>query len=193
VRLLRPADASAVDRLLESLRRLEPTYSERGATLAAEMPAGYRHDRYQATLGSGEVAFRRAVEGLQSWKAHRLPGVRVIPHGTEIRPGATVVVTIGTPLLAIAAPCRIIAVIDEPARWGFAYGTLPGHPEEGEEAFVVSRAPAGAVRFEITAFSRPGDALVQLSGPLARGLQRAGSHGYLHALRRFVGRPHSEN
>jgi uncharacterized protein (UPF0548 family) len=191
VKLVRPGDASAVERLIESLRRLKLTYSETGATLAAELPSGYRHDHYQATLGFGEATFRRAVEGLQSWQAHRLPGVRVVPHGTEVRPGATVVVTLGTAMLAIAAPCRVIEVIDEPARWGFAYGTLPGHPEQGEEAFVTSMAPGGAVTFEVTAFSRPADALVRLSGPVGRCLQLAGTYGYLRALRRFVERSDS--
>jgi uncharacterized protein (UPF0548 family) len=29
--------------------------------------------------------------------------------------------------------------VDEPGRRGFAYGTLPGRPETGEEAFVVEK------------------------------------------------------
>ena len=53
---------------------------------------------------------------------------------------------------------------------GFAYGTLPGHPENGEEAFVVSMSPDQVVRFEIQAFSRPGGPLVRLVGPIGRGM-----------------------
>jgi uncharacterized protein (UPF0548 family) len=113
-------------------------------------------------------------------------GIRVFPQDSEIRIDTTVVVTLGTPLVAVAAPCRIVGVIDEPTRWGFAYGTLPGHPEQGEEAFVVSASDDGVVRFEITAYSRPGGTLVRLSGPLGRGVQQLGSNGYLRALRRFV-------
>jgi uncharacterized protein (UPF0548 family) len=37
------------------------------------------------------------------------------------------------------APCRVIYTITEPRRKGFAYGTLPGHPESGEEAFTISQ------------------------------------------------------
>ena len=32
---------------------------------------------------------------------------------------------------------------------GFGYGTLPGHPERGEEAFVVGRDDADGVWFEV--------------------------------------------
>jgi uncharacterized protein (UPF0548 family) len=81
-----------------------------------------------------------------------------------------------------------VGVVDEPTRWGFAYGTLPGHLEQGEEAFVVSTSPEETVRFDIVAFSRPGDSVVRLSGPIGRGFQRVGTKGYLRALRRFVKR-----
>jgi uncharacterized protein (UPF0548 family) len=71
---------------------------------------------------------------------------------------------------------------------GFAYGTLPCHPEEGEVAFVVSISPDETVRFEIVAFSRPGDALVRLAGPLGRSIQKSGTKGYLRALHRYGSR-----
>ena len=94
--------------------------------------------------------------------------------------------TLGTPIAALAAPCRIVGVIDGQTRWGFAYGTLPGHPEQGEESFAVSMSADRTVRFEIEAFSRPGDPIVRLSGPIGRGIQRGGTRSYLSALRRFV-------
>lgn len=171
---------------MESLETAEPTYEDIGATLAGKRPDGFHHDRYEAALGAGSRDFQRAVTGLKTWQAHRLPGMRVFPVDKEIRTGATVIVTLGTPLVALAAPCRIVTVIDGQTRWGFAYGTLPGHPEQGEEAFVVSISPDQIVRFEIEAFSRPGDPLVRLSGPVGRGFQRGGTSGYLRALKRFV-------
>jgi uncharacterized protein (UPF0548 family) len=176
-------------RLVENLERAQPTYSDIGATLAGKRPAGFHHDRYEAVLGQGPEAFGRAVTGLKAWKAHRLPGMRVFPDAQEIRSGATVVVTVGTPLAAIAVPCRIVGVIDGQTRWGFAYGTLPGHPEQGEESFAVSMTPDGDVLFEIEAFSRPADLLARLSGPIGRGMQRGGTGAYLGALKRFVEEP----
>ncbi len=186
MRIVRPSDAVAMQRLLGDLESAEPTYSDIGATLAGTPPEGFAHDHYAAVLGHGSEAFQRAVTGLKTWEAHRLPGMRVFPDGQEIRTGATVVVTLGTSIAALAVPCRIIGVIDGQTRWGFAYGTLPGHPEQGEESFVVSIAPDQTVRFEIDAFSRPGDPLVRLSGPIGRGIQRGGTGSYLRALKRFV-------
>ncbi len=84
------------------------------------------------------------------------------------------------------APCRVIYVLDEPDRFGFAYGTLPGHPEEGEEAFVAERVGTSSVRFVIRAFSRPGDPLVRLFAPATRIVQTRMVMRYQRALKRHV-------
>ena len=175
-----------MERLLERLETARLTYDDVGATLAGKRPEGFHHDRYDAVVGQGAEAFQRAITGLKTWKAHRLPGMRVFPAGLEVRNGATVVVTVGTPVAAIAAPCRIVGIVDGQTRWGFAYGTLPGHPEQGEELFAVSIAPDESVHFEIEALSRPADALVRLGGPIGRGVQRGATGAYLNALKRFV-------
>lgn len=193
MRFVRPSDAEAVKRWLEVLESAAPTYRDIGATLAGRKPEGFHHDRYEAALGQGVEAFERAVTGLETWKAHRLPGMQVFPLDREIRTGATSLVTVGTTFAALAAPCRIVGVVDGQTRWGFAYGTLPGHPEQGEESFAVSLAPDGAVHFEVEVFSRPADPLVRLSGPIGRGVQRAGTGAYLQALRRFVESPETSD
>jgi uncharacterized protein (UPF0548 family) len=162
------------------------TYTEVGATIEGPLPMGYRHDHRSDLLGHGDAVFERAVLGLKTWKTHRGPGVRVLPEEAPVTAGSTVLVTLGLPFLALVAPCRVVAVVDEPDRWGFAYGTLAGHPEQGEEAFIVNRRNDGRVLFEITAFSRPADRLVKLSGPLGRGLQRAGTSGYVRSLKRYA-------
>jgi uncharacterized protein (UPF0548 family) len=187
--LVRPGRIESVKRLLTRSADAEPTYPEVGATLRGERPQGYRQDDYQVELGRGQTVFQKASIGLQTWKGHQVPGIDVFPHGRPIEPGATVVVTLGTSLLAVAAPCRIVGVLDEPERWGFAYGTLPGHPEQGEEAFVVSIGEDDAVTFTITAFSRPGERIARLARPVGRAVQKAGTNGYLKALERFVSHP----
>jgi uncharacterized protein (UPF0548 family) len=186
MRFVRPADTSAMLQLVEDLKTAQPTYDDLGATLVGKRPDGFHHHSYETVLGSGVDTFHLAIAGLKAWQAHRIAGVRVFPEGQAIQTGATVVVTVGTPLLALAAPCRIVSIIDGQSRWGFAYGTLPGHPEQGEEAFAVSLAPDETVRFEIEAFSRPGDILVRLAGPVGRGFQQGGTRNYLTALKRFV-------
>ncbi len=75
--------------------------------------------------------------------------------------------------------------VDEPGRRGFAYGTLPGHPESGEESFVVELV-GDEVWLEIVAFSRPGALLVKLVGPLSLLLQQTALRAYVKSLRREV-------
>jgi uncharacterized protein (UPF0548 family) len=84
-------------------------------------------------------------------------------------------------------PARVVYVIDEPARRGFAYGTLPGHPERGEEAFVVEREPDGSVWLVIRAFSRPASALMWIASPVARLLQAFYTARYERALAGPIG------
>jgi uncharacterized protein (UPF0548 family) len=168
------------------LETAEPTYAGVGGTLTGQLRSGYHNDRYEIDLGQGLEKFTRAVNGLKTWQAHRLPGISVFPKDVPIRTGALVVVTLGARFLSLAAPCRVVGVIDEPRRWGFAYGTLPGHPEQGEEAFIVSLQEDETVRFVVIAFSRPADVIVRLSGPIGRGVQKIGTNGYLRALERYV-------
>jgi uncharacterized protein (UPF0548 family) len=90
------------------------------------------------------------------------------------------------PLISAIAACRIIYVLDEPDTFGFAYGTLPAHPEQGEEAFIVRQNPEGVVTFAIVAFSRPRHRLARLGGPIARRIQLDTTRRYLDALKAFV-------
>ena len=73
-------------------------------------------------------------------------------------------------------------VVDEPDAFGFGYGTLKGHPEEGEESFVVRRSPAGAL-FEVTALSRPATLSSRVGAPIARRIQRRVTSRYLAGIR----------
>jgi uncharacterized protein (UPF0548 family) len=77
-------------------------------------------------------------------------------------------------------------VVDEADRYGFAYGTLPGHPEQGEEAFVVERLADRTV-FRIVALSRPAEWLARAGGPISRRIQRSTARRYLDALAAHVG------
>jgi uncharacterized protein (UPF0548 family) len=100
--------------------------------------------------------------------------------------GETVVVVTRVGPLHIVAPCRVVYVIDEPARYGFAYGTLPHHPEAGEESFVVEAEPDGAVTFTVASFSRPQELIARAGGPVTRMMQRHFTKAYVEALHRHV-------
>lgn len=105
-------------RLLSAAEASQPTYAERGATLTSELPEGYHHLGEGTILGDGSETFAKASEGLRAWKAHQLRGVGVFPADAPLRTCATVVVTLGGRIAGIAAACRIIAVVDEPGRFG---------------------------------------------------------------------------
>ena len=68
--------------------------------------------------------------------------------------------------------CRIVYVLVEPRRFGFAYGTLPAHVERGEERFLVEWCADDSVWYDILAFSRPNHWLVRLGYPITRLLQK---------------------
>jgi len=180
----RSVSATVLERILEHARRQEPTYDEVGAADVGDRPAGYRHDRYQSRIGGPET-FARAREALIRWRAHLGAGVRIYP-SDPVREGATVLLLIAVGPWRMVAPCRIVSVIDEDDRFGFAYATLPGHPERGEELFVIEREDGGCI-FRITASSRPDRFLVRLGAPVARRIQTQVTRRYLRALAHDVG------
>ena len=71
--------------------------------------------------------------------------------------------------------CSSDLVVDEEGpvrRYGFAYGTLPGHAESGEEQFTVEwHERDDSVRYDILAFSRPQQLLPRLGYPFTRRVQ----------------------
>lgn len=156
------------------------TYPEVGGT-AGELPAGYRHIRGSRELPSG-VGFDDAVTALMTWRLHQRAGLRVAASSPTAMLGAVVLLRLGIGPVAIDAPCRVVRVVDETDRKGFAYGTLAGHPESGEESFVLTRLQDGTVRFDVVAFSRPHSRIARLGGPLTTAAQRLATRRYLHAL-----------
>ena len=85
--------------------------------------------------------------------------------------------------------CRIVYHLDghhASRRCGFAYGTLPGHIEQGEERFMVEWDHEDNVWYDLRAFSRPRYWLVRLGYPIARRLQRRFVRQSQAAMRRIV-------
>ena len=161
-----------------------PSYPEVGATQDAILPSGYRHDRRERRIGDPEV-FDRAALGLRHWAAHDGAGVRIFPRDRPVTTDLTILALFQFGPTEMIAPCRIVRVIDDVNEFGFAYATLPGHPERGEEAFTVERRGDGTY-FEITAFSRPEERLVRFVAPFARAVQVAVTNRYVEALARYV-------
>jgi uncharacterized protein (UPF0548 family) len=180
---LRRLDSVKVHELLSAARSASLTYTEVGASRDDVLPSGYHHVRMSERIGDA-VVFDRAVLGLRSWAVQEGAGMKVLP-GEPVEPDATIITVTSIGPVRLVIPCRVVAVFKDPDSFGFAYGTLPGHPESGEESFVVERKN-GATIFTVSAFSRPVDPLARLAGPVGRVVQRVVTRRYVDALRRFV-------
>jgi uncharacterized protein (UPF0548 family) len=162
------------------------SYAEVGATRDDVLPRGYNHLRYRTRIGDAS-AMAAAAEAVLTFAPQRAAGVRIEAEGPRAVEGMAVTSLLGLGPLRIAAPCLVVWVEDAPQRAGFAYGTVDGHPECGEESFVVAVA-GDAVWFEMTAFSRPALWYTRLGGPVAVGFQHAYARVLSRALRRIVAR-----
>ena len=154
-----------------------------GTVLTDEHPRGYRRFVRQAVIGTA-ARFDGAAEAVLDWQVQRRSGIAALsdsgddaPRASEGLEGVVKVPVLGVP---VSAPFRVTRVIQEPDLVGFAYGTLPGHPEVGEEAFLVRRVGPETV-FELRALSRPAFPY-SLAAPVGLLLQQRFSDRYLRAL-----------
>jgi uncharacterized protein (UPF0548 family) len=175
-----------VEGVLDRAEAAAVTYPEQGETRSEQLPAGYQHDRHELGLGHGEGAWERAREAIRRWEAHRSAGFTITPTTAAIEPGTTIVASRSLGPVILAIPCRIVYRTHEPNRFGFAYGTLPGHPERGEEAFHVVRQSDSSVTAQIVAFSRPADIPTRLAAPIARRVQAMATKQYLEGIASYV-------
>jgi uncharacterized protein (UPF0548 family) len=170
-----PAQSAAM------LRAAPFTYEEVGATASGRQP-GY--DWLERSAALARQDFESACTDLFMWRLHERAGLRVQASESPLRQGTVVLMHLGLGPASIRIPCRVTYVINEPKVRGFAYGTLPGHPESGEERFVLEQRRDGTISIAITAFSRPASRLATLGGPFTRRVQQAMTTRYLRALDR---------
>lgn len=160
-------------------RMRELTYSDVGMTATGgPVPPGFHVLRVRAPLGPD--TYDRAAEALFGWGMHRATPFMRVPAGTpHAAPGVRVPLRAGP----LTMPCEVVWTVDERHRTGFAYGTLTGHPECGEESFVLERRPDRTTDLVIVAISRPSAWYTRALGPGGRLLQRAVAGRYAHSLR----------
>lgn len=151
------------------------TYPAVGAT-ASVVPASYNLDHTRIRLGEGEKVFEAARTALERWQQFQLGWVEPWPTDTPLEAGAVVTILIRVLGLWALNACRIVYVVADEGpvtRFGFAYGTLPGHAETGEERFLIEwDRTDDAVWYDILAFSRPRHVLARLGTPFVRRLQK---------------------
>ena len=169
-----------LDRVLADARVATLSYADVGITLRGE---GWAKQRQ---VGQGDADFARAADGLRAWAPQLGIGASIHPPGVGLEQDATVLVVLPMGPLTMIAPDRVVQIVDEPDRFGFAYGTLPGHPERGEESFVVEHHADGQVLATITVQATPGNALMRVGAPIVTRFQHRAIAGYLTALERYV-------
>lgn len=180
--------AGVIGDFLAAQRDVPFSYAELGASRYGE-PFGYSIDHNRVRLGAGEAVFAAACGALRGW--------RMFPPGWTFITSAEAAIAEGSVVAMCARAvgvwwlnaCRIVHVIDEAGpvrRFGFAYGTLPAHVEQGEEQFSVELLGDGTVWYDLRAFSRPRYWPVRLGKPLARRLQRRFVRDSQAALRAAV-------
>ncbi len=174
------------DRLLHLAGRTVITYDHEGSTLDPERWTAPGVHGHHVDVGTGKAAFDSAVTALRTWVPHRGIGADVLPAGQLVELGATVLVILRRGPLFVVAPDRIVAVVDEPRRFAFAYGTLPGHPERGEESYTAELLDDGTVRVTIRLQAGPATLPARAIAPVVRWLQAAALCGYLRGVADYV-------
>jgi len=171
----RKPSTESVRSFLSDQKNRDFTYSAVGAT-AGTPPAGFVVDHTRIKLGNGEQVFEAAKNAIRCWEHFQLGWVESSSRDIPIEKGQVVGVMARVVGLWCLNACRIVAVVDEvgsSSRYGFVYGTLPGHVESGEERFQVEWSRNdNTVWYDILAFSRPNHFLTRLGYPVVRRIQK---------------------
>jgi uncharacterized protein (UPF0548 family) len=169
-------NAESIRPFLTAQARLPYSYQAVGAS-ARTPPDGYVVDHTRIKLGEGESVFHSAIAALRQWEQFHLGWVEAWSPDTPIQPGEVVAVMGWAIGLWWLNACRIVYVVEESgpiSKFGFAYGTLPGHAERGEERFLIEwNQSDNSVWYDILAFSKPNHFLIRLGYPLVRRLQKS--------------------
>ncbi len=145
-------------------------------------------------LGRGRETFERAAEALRAWSMFDLGWVRLLPESAPVEVGITVCVMAWHLGFCSLNAARVVYLVDEDGpvrRYGFAYGTLPGHAESGEERFTVEwHREDESVHYDLFSFARGNGPLVKAGYPVRRRLQKRFAEGSKRAMVRAVcGKP----
>ncbi len=141
----------------------------------------FRRSDVSARIGRGDAVWERVTHDVLRWKVKTASGFTVDAPG-PVSHGDRVNVTARVFGLAIVEPVEVVTVIEEQDRVGFSYRTLPGHPVDGEEAFMVHR-DGDEVSLTIRSLTRAApQGLWRVLYPALRIAQLEARRRYLRAL-----------
>jgi uncharacterized protein (UPF0548 family) len=166
-------DRNKIAGFLSDQQKQTFSYSQVGCS-QQQVPAGYVADHNRIELGSGPEVFERAKRAVRAWKMFDMPWIELCWPDAPVEQGVTVAVLISHLGFWSLNACKIVYVIHEHGpseRYGFAYGTLPEHGEQGEERFTVEFNSDQTVWYDLYAISRP-NLPARLAYPYTRALQK---------------------
>lgn len=159
-------------------------------------PKGFGHVDKTVSVGHGQAAFAALAEGILGWEIQKRSGLKVSAPPRAVV-GARVVSGFGVGNLRLPVPCEVVWAMEpqlaagpdgtEVRMAGFGYGTLPGHPALGEEAFIAVMGADGGVQFRLLAFSKPAGLIFSLGAPVTKLAQYGVSRSYQQAARSLAG------
>ncbi|HEY2410941.1 MAG TPA: DUF1990 domain-containing protein [Pirellulaceae bacterium] len=154
-------------------------FTQNGAT--RERLPGWSVDCHRVVLGSGGKVFRRAIAAIATWQMFPPEITAVFDRHVPFAGLCVAVLFHAKPLpLCLLMPARVVYVTEDSItcdgqqidRFGFAYGTLPDHPERGEERFLVEwHRDDDSVHYDLLAVSQPRHWLARLAYPYTRWQQ----------------------
>lgn len=136
--------------------------------------ANVDHREARVAPADPEAAFVRARDAMRRYDVYRPRRLRarVFTQDGLVAPGALIVQRIRAGPLVLEAPVRIVDFVDAPDEHGYAYATLPGHPERGVARFRLRLdRPRGEVAFTLSSWSMPGHWTTRLARRYARRVQ----------------------
>jgi uncharacterized protein (UPF0548 family) len=105
------------------------------------------------------------------------------PDGTPyVSAGMTAVMHFHLGPIDVKAPVKVVYVLDEPGKVGFAYGSRHGHPARAEQLQYVEQEEDGSVWLTIRSISSPAGRRTGLTVGLLRLAQRHYGRRFMTAL-----------
>ena len=185
--LIRP-DERGLRKHMHYFAKLTFSYEELSSTREMSVPDGYAADHNRILLGTSDQVWERARKAIRDWRMFHQDWIQMCWPYKRLEPGITIAVLAHHYIFYTLNAGRVVYAIDEPNRFGFAYGTLTSHMARGEERFLVERLENGEVWFDLYAISRPRDWAAKMFYPLARLAQRRFRQGALRAMKRAATR-----
>lgn len=162
------------------------TYDAVGRTTTA-LSAASAPRVFEATrlVGQGDQAWAAASDAVRKWAVKTRSGFDVRDaEGRAVSRAELgrfwLVARLGP--LRVHEPIEVVAIVDEPNRVGYAYGTLSGHPVTGEEAFLVDRRADGSVWLTVRSATWPARGWWRTVSALVRVAQHIYRRRYLRSL-----------